>query len=106
MSAVDAAKIWSLNYRVLLSVISRAEDEICSLGLESKELFLLAEIDEHPSPAADRDRAQSRRGRHVGGVRGVHQASRAAHRRAAEGTKKPARKNHLTVISRHASSPR
>src|ERR1700674_3041179 len=51
MSAVDAAKIWSLNYRVLLSVISRAEDEICSLGLESKELFLLAEIEEHPYPA-------------------------------------------------------
>ena len=51
MSAVDAAKIWSLNYRVLLSVISSAEDEICSLGLESKELFLLAEIDDHPYPA-------------------------------------------------------
>jgi MarR family transcriptional regulator, temperature-dependent positive regulator of motility len=51
MTAVDAAKIWSLNYRVLLSVISRAEDKICSLGLESKELFLLAEIDDHPYPA-------------------------------------------------------
>src|ERR1700728_724621 len=51
MTAVDAAKIWSLNYRVLLSVISCAEDEICSLGLESKELFLLAEIDDHPYPA-------------------------------------------------------
>src|SRR5882762_11725882 len=51
MSAVDAAKIWSLNYRVLLSVISCAEDEICSLGLESKELFLLAEIEEQPYPA-------------------------------------------------------
>ena len=51
MSAVDAAKIWSLNYRVLLSVISCAEDDICALGLESKELFLLAEIDEHPYPA-------------------------------------------------------
>jgi DNA-binding MarR family transcriptional regulator len=51
MSAVDAAKIWSLNYRVLLSVISRAEAGICALGLESKELFLLAEIDEHPYPA-------------------------------------------------------
>lgn len=47
----DAAKIWSLTYRVLLSVISCAEDEICSLGLESKELFLLAEIDQHPYPA-------------------------------------------------------
>lgn len=51
MSAVDAAKIWSLNYRVLLSVISCAEGGICELGIESKELFLLAEIDEHPYPA-------------------------------------------------------
>ncbi|MES3645512.1 MarR family transcriptional regulator [Mycobacterium intracellulare] len=51
LSAVDAAKIWSLNYRVLLSVISCAEADICALGLESKELFLLAEIDEHPYPA-------------------------------------------------------
>jgi DNA-binding MarR family transcriptional regulator len=51
VSAVDAAKIWSLNYRVLLSVIACAEADICSLGLESKELFLLAEIDEHPYPA-------------------------------------------------------
>jgi DNA-binding MarR family transcriptional regulator len=51
MSAVDVAKIWSLNYRVLLSVISCAEADICALGLESKELFLLAEIDEHPYPA-------------------------------------------------------
>jgi MarR family transcriptional regulator, temperature-dependent positive regulator of motility len=51
MSAVDAAKIWSLNYRVLLSVITCAEADICALGLESKELFLLAEIDEHPYPA-------------------------------------------------------
>ncbi len=51
MSTVDAARIWSLNYRVLLSVISCAEAGICALGLESKELFLLAEIDEHPYPA-------------------------------------------------------
>ncbi|WP_231989566.1 MarR family winged helix-turn-helix transcriptional regulator [Mycobacterium sp. 852002-51057_SCH5723018] len=36
---------------MLLSVISCAESEICALGLESKELFLLAEIDEHPFPA-------------------------------------------------------
>lgn len=51
MSAVDAAKVWSLNYQVLLSVISCAESGICALGLESKELFLLAEVDEHPYPA-------------------------------------------------------
>jgi MarR family transcriptional regulator, temperature-dependent positive regulator of motility len=51
MSLHDAAKIWSLNYRVLLSVIASAEADITALGLDSKELFLLAEIDEHPYPA-------------------------------------------------------
>jgi DNA-binding MarR family transcriptional regulator len=51
MSAVDAAKIWSLNYRVLLSVLSCVESDIAALGLDSKELFLLAEVDEHPYPA-------------------------------------------------------
>jgi MarR family transcriptional regulator, temperature-dependent positive regulator of motility len=51
MSAVDAAKIWSLNYRLLLSVISCVEPDINALGLDAKELFLLAEIDEHPYPA-------------------------------------------------------
>ena len=51
MSSDDAAKIWSLNYQVLLSVISSVEADITALGLDSKELFLLAEIDEHPYPA-------------------------------------------------------
>ena len=51
MPSDDAAKIWSLNYRVLLSVISSVEADITALGLDSKELFLLAEIDEHPYPA-------------------------------------------------------
>jgi MarR family transcriptional regulator, temperature-dependent positive regulator of motility len=51
MSAVDAGKIWSLNYQVLLSVISSVEADITALGLDSKELFLLAEVDDHPYPA-------------------------------------------------------
>jgi DNA-binding MarR family transcriptional regulator len=51
MSQVDAAKIWSLNYRVLLSVVSCVEADLTALGLDSKELFMLAEIDEHPYPA-------------------------------------------------------
>jgi DNA-binding MarR family transcriptional regulator len=51
MSQVDAARMWSLNYRLLLSVISSAEAGINALGLDSKELFLLAEIDENPYPA-------------------------------------------------------
>jgi MarR family transcriptional regulator, temperature-dependent positive regulator of motility len=51
MSQVDASKIWSLNYRLLLSVISSVEADITELGLDSKELFLLAEIDDHHFPA-------------------------------------------------------
>jgi DNA-binding MarR family transcriptional regulator len=51
MPSDDAAKIWSLNYQALLSVISSVEADITALGLDSKELFLLAEIDEHPYPA-------------------------------------------------------
>ena len=51
MSRADAAKIWSLNYRLLLSVISSVGADLTALGLDSKELFLLAEIDEHPYPA-------------------------------------------------------
>ena len=51
MPQVDAAKIWSLNYCLLLSVVSSVEPAITALGLDSKELFLLAEIDEHPYPA-------------------------------------------------------
>jgi MarR family transcriptional regulator, temperature-dependent positive regulator of motility len=51
MSLEDAAKIWSLNYRVLLSVIASVETDITALGVDSKELFLLAEIDDHPYPA-------------------------------------------------------
>jgi len=51
MSLEDAAKIWSLNYQLLLSVIATVETDITALGLDSKELFLLAEIDDHPYPA-------------------------------------------------------
>jgi len=51
MSLEDAAKIWSLNYQVLLSVIGSVETDITALGIDSKELFLLAEIDQHPYPA-------------------------------------------------------
>jgi DNA-binding MarR family transcriptional regulator len=51
VSDVDAAKMWSLNYRLLQSVISSAEAGINALGLDTKELLVLAEIDEHPYPA-------------------------------------------------------
>ena len=51
MPKTDPAKLWSLNYRLLMSVITSVAPDIAALGLETKELFVLAEIDEHPYPA-------------------------------------------------------
>src|ERR1700760_4487375 len=51
MPRTDPAKLWSLNYRLLMSVITSVAPDIAALGLETKELFLLAELDEHPYPA-------------------------------------------------------
>jgi DNA-binding MarR family transcriptional regulator len=51
MSKSDPAKLWALNYRLLMSVISSVAPDIAALGLETKELFVLAEVDEHPYPA-------------------------------------------------------
>ena len=51
MPKTDPAKLWSLNYRLLMSVISSVAPDIAALGLETKELFILAEVDEHPYPA-------------------------------------------------------
>ena len=51
MAKIDPAKMWSLNYRLLMSVITSVTPGIAKLGLETKELFVLAEIDEHPHPA-------------------------------------------------------
>jgi DNA-binding MarR family transcriptional regulator len=51
MAKIDPAKIWSLNYRLLMSAITSVAPDISALGLETKELFLLAEVDEHPHPA-------------------------------------------------------
>ena len=51
MPKIDVGKIWSLNYRLLMSVITSVAPEITELGLEAKELFVLAEVDVHPHPA-------------------------------------------------------
>lgn len=51
MAKIDAAKIWSLNYRVVMSVIVSVAPEVAELGLEVKELFVLAEVEDHPYPA-------------------------------------------------------
>lgn len=51
MSKIDPARIWSLNHRLLVTVISSVSADIAALGLETKELFVLAEVDAHPYPA-------------------------------------------------------
>jgi DNA-binding MarR family transcriptional regulator len=51
MAKIDAAEIWGLNYRLLMSAIAAASPGIKALGVETKELFMLAEIDAHPYPA-------------------------------------------------------
>lgn len=51
MTKIDAAKLWSLNHRLLMSVIASVAADIAALGLDVKELFVLSEVDEHPYPA-------------------------------------------------------
>jgi DNA-binding MarR family transcriptional regulator len=52
MARIDAAKIWSLNYRLVSEMIVGVAPQLAALGLETKELFILAAIDDHPHPAA------------------------------------------------------
>jgi DNA-binding MarR family transcriptional regulator len=52
MAKIDPAKVWNANYRLLMQVIAEAAPGWAALGLESKELFVLDAIDEHPHPAA------------------------------------------------------
>lgn len=52
MSKTDVTKVWSLNYRLVASVITSVAPALQELGLEVKELFLLNELEAHPHPAA------------------------------------------------------
>ena len=52
MAKIDVTKVWGLNYRLVASVIAEVSPALRELGLEVKELFLLAELDTHPHPAA------------------------------------------------------
>jgi DNA-binding MarR family transcriptional regulator len=52
MARTEPAAVWSLHYSLVLAVILEIAPELAKLSLEPKELFVLAEIDEHPFPAA------------------------------------------------------
>jgi len=51
MTKIGAARLWSLNHRLLMSVIATVADDVGALGLDVKELFVLSEVDAHPYPA-------------------------------------------------------
>jgi DNA-binding MarR family transcriptional regulator len=51
MAKNGVEKIWSLNYRLMMSVITGVAPDVAELGMEVKELFLLTEVEAHPHPA-------------------------------------------------------
>jgi DNA-binding MarR family transcriptional regulator len=52
MAKIDVMKVWTLNYRLVASVLADVAPAVQQLGIEIKELFLLAELDAHAHPAA------------------------------------------------------
>ncbi|HSU39897.1 MAG TPA: MarR family transcriptional regulator [Polyangiaceae bacterium] len=52
MAKIDVTKVWALNYRLVSSVLGEVAPALGELGVEVKELFLLAELDTTPYPAA------------------------------------------------------
>ena len=52
MAKIDVTKVWALNYKLVSSVLGEVAPALGELGLEVKELFLLAELDTTPYPAA------------------------------------------------------
>lgn len=51
MPADDGALLWKLNQRLLTRVLNAAEPQFEQHGIETKEFFVLDEIDESPYPA-------------------------------------------------------
>src|ERR1700720_2317310 len=51
MRKINVGKLWSLNYRLLMSVITSVAPDIPELGLETKGLFVPAYVDVPPIPA-------------------------------------------------------
>lgn len=47
----DAARLWTLNHRLLTVVLDACSGEMAELGLETKEFFVLAEVAASPYPA-------------------------------------------------------
>jgi DNA-binding MarR family transcriptional regulator len=48
---VTGAQLWQLNHRLLTVVLSACTAEMAQMGLDSKEFFVLAEVEVSPYPA-------------------------------------------------------
>ncbi|NJQ01142.1 MarR family winged helix-turn-helix transcriptional regulator [Streptomyces zingiberis] len=48
---VDGARLWTLNQRLLGAVMDACAQELAGCGLETKEFFVLAEVEASPYPA-------------------------------------------------------
>jgi DNA-binding MarR family transcriptional regulator len=44
-------ELWTLNFELCMAVLAEVEPEVRAQGLETKELFLLGKLDDHPYPA-------------------------------------------------------
>jgi DNA-binding MarR family transcriptional regulator len=51
MPETGAARMWALNHRLLTNVMNDCAADFGELGLDTKEFFVLAEIEECPYPA-------------------------------------------------------
>lgn len=51
MPGSDAAQLWKLNQRLLTRVMNAAAPRLASVGLETKEFFVLDEVDTSRHPA-------------------------------------------------------
>ncbi|NNG38609.1 winged helix-turn-helix transcriptional regulator [Flexivirga sp. ID2601S] len=49
---MDAARLWSVTFRLGQQVVANAAPDLRALGLDPKELFVLAAIEDQPYPAA------------------------------------------------------
>jgi len=51
MRKISPWTLWTLNFRVMTSLMTDVAPRIRALRLEMKEFLLLSELDEHPNPA-------------------------------------------------------
>ncbi|MFT3695156.1 MAG: MarR family transcriptional regulator [Kofleriaceae bacterium] len=52
MAKIDVSKLWAANYRLVVSVITEVNGQLSPLGIDTKQLMILDQLDANPHPAA------------------------------------------------------